>query len=158
MVKVPREPSTAAPVEVVQTPPRSAVPQPEDRVLLNSSEATIESSVTELVADPVPPSLSVTVSVTSYVPLAGKVCIGVTPVAVAPSPKDQRYAVIVPSGSTDPAPESWQVVLEQLLEIDAVGEALVVVPIVKASVKVPPGVPRKAADSVLRVAVKDSTP
>ena len=50
---------------------------------------------------PVNPSLSVTLSVTLYVPGAGYGWVVMTPVPIVESPKSQRYATIVPSRSSE---------------------------------------------------------
>ena len=51
----------------------------------------------------VPPRLSVTVSVTGYVPAAAKVWVACTPVPVVVSPKSQAQLTSVPSGSLEAA-------------------------------------------------------
>src|SRR5262249_36957318 len=54
------------------------------------------------------PDLSVTVSVTVYVPACEYVWVGFTPLPGAePSPKSQLYESIVPAVSFDPEPSKW---------------------------------------------------
>ena len=55
---------------------------------------------------PVSPPLSVTVRRTVKLPADAKVWVTVAPVAVPPSPNDQAYDAMDPSGSVEPAPEN----------------------------------------------------
>src|SRR6476659_9005817 len=78
-------------------------------------------TVTGLVAVALAPSLSVTVSVTEYVPPAAYEWDAVAPVEVAPSAQAHPYEAMVPSGSPEPAALAEQDSPEQVTVAVAVG-------------------------------------
>src|SRR4051794_6011250 len=78
-------------------------------------------TVTDFVAVVVAPSLSVTLSVTAYVPPAAYVWVAVAPADVPPSPHAHEYEATVPSGSPDPAEVAEQSSPEQVTAALAVG-------------------------------------
>ena len=67
------------------------------------------------------PSSSVTVSVTSRVPVVPKSWLDVAPVAVAPSPKSHDQETTDPSGSIEPVPSKSQTAPSQVKLKAAVG-------------------------------------
>jgi hypothetical protein len=81
-------------------------------------------TLTSWLVDADAPRLSVTVNVTRKSPVTAKSCVGVTPVAVAPSPKSHAYDTIEPSESPEPEASNATDVPVMPVVNDAVGATL----------------------------------